>query len=124
TGAADGDQVQDEADDGQDDADGHEDADIRDQADDEQNDAKDDHGAPFVAWTATGAGAALLCASTYRLHNVAHLIGVSSTLDWPSPRCHYRHVAISSKLLNEGERVIVSTRTHPKALIGPVLVAV
>lgn len=33
-------------------------------------------------------------------------------------------MAISSKLLNEGERVIVSTRTHPKALIGPVLVAV
>lgn len=46
------------------------------------------------------------------------------TLDGPNPRCHYRHVAISSKLLNEGERVIVSTRTHPKALIGPVLVAV
>ncbi|WP_101525089.1 PH domain-containing protein [Nocardioides houyundeii] len=33
-------------------------------------------------------------------------------------------MAISSKLLNEGEHVVVSTRTHPKALIGPVLVLV
>lgn len=33
-------------------------------------------------------------------------------------------MAISPKLLNEGERVIVSTRTHPKALIGPVLIAI
>lgn len=31
---------------------------------------------------------------------------------------------ISQKLLNEGERVVVSTRTHPKALIGPVLALV
>lgn len=30
-------------------------------------------------------------------------------------------MAISSKLLNEGEYVVVSTRTHSKALIGPVL---
>jgi uncharacterized membrane protein YdbT with pleckstrin-like domain len=30
-------------------------------------------------------------------------------------------VAISAKLLNEGEYVVVSTRTHAKALIGPVL---
>lgn len=30
-------------------------------------------------------------------------------------------MAISSKLLNEGERVVVSTRTHAKALLGPVL---
>jgi membrane protein YdbS with pleckstrin-like domain len=33
-------------------------------------------------------------------------------------------VAISSKLLNEGESVVISTRTHPKALILPVLVLV
>lgn len=31
-------------------------------------------------------------------------------------------MAISSKLLNEGEYVVVSTRTHSKALLGPVLV--
>ena len=31
-------------------------------------------------------------------------------------------MAFPSKLLNEGEHVVVSTRTHPKALIGPVLV--
>jgi uncharacterized membrane protein YdbT with pleckstrin-like domain len=31
-------------------------------------------------------------------------------------------VAISSKLLNEGEYVVVSTRTHPKVLIFPLLV--
>lgn len=29
-----------------------------------------------------------------------------------------------AKLLNEGERVVISTRTHPKALIGPVLVLI
>ena len=29
-----------------------------------------------------------------------------------------------TKLLNEGEHVVVSTRTHPKALIGPVLILV
>ena len=33
-------------------------------------------------------------------------------------------MAINSKLLNEGEHVVVSTRTHPKALIGPALVLV
>jgi len=33
-------------------------------------------------------------------------------------------VAINTKYLNEGEHVVVSTRTHPKALIGPVLVLV
>ena len=33
---------------------------------------------------------------------------------WPSP----------SKLLNEGEHVVVSTRTHPKALMLPLLVLV
>jgi uncharacterized membrane protein YdbT with pleckstrin-like domain len=31
-------------------------------------------------------------------------------------------VAINSKLLNEGEHVVVSTRTHPKALLLPLLV--
>jgi uncharacterized membrane protein YdbT with pleckstrin-like domain len=31
-------------------------------------------------------------------------------------------VAISSKLLNEGEHVVVSTRTHPKVLILPLLI--
>lgn len=31
---------------------------------------------------------------------------------------------ISSKLLNDGEQVVVSTRTHPKALLGPVLALV
>ena len=30
-------------------------------------------------------------------------------------------MAISSKLLNEGEHVVVSTRTHPKVLILPIL---
>lgn len=33
-------------------------------------------------------------------------------------------VAISSKLLNDGEHVVVSTRTHPKVLLGPLLVLV
>ena len=33
-------------------------------------------------------------------------------------------MAISSKLLNDGERVVISTRTHPKALIVPVLALV
>ena len=33
-------------------------------------------------------------------------------------------VPISQKLLNDGERVIVSTRTHPKALVLPVLALV
>lgn len=33
-------------------------------------------------------------------------------------------MAISSKLLNDGEYVVVSTRTHPKALILPLLVLV
>jgi uncharacterized membrane protein YdbT with pleckstrin-like domain len=31
-------------------------------------------------------------------------------------------VAINSKLLNEGEHVVVSTRTHPKVLLLPLLV--
>ncbi len=31
-------------------------------------------------------------------------------------------MAISSKLLNDGESIVVSTRTHPKALILPILV--
>jgi uncharacterized membrane protein YdbT with pleckstrin-like domain len=33
-------------------------------------------------------------------------------------------VAFPTKLLNDGEHVVVSTRTHPKALIGPTLVLV
>ena len=33
-------------------------------------------------------------------------------------------MSFPTKLLNEGEHVVVSTRTHPKALIGPVLVLV
>ena len=33
-------------------------------------------------------------------------------------------MAISQNLLNEGEHVVVSTRTHPKALIGPALLLV
>lgn len=33
-------------------------------------------------------------------------------------------VPISQKLLNDGEKVVVSTRTHPKALIVPVLALV
>ena len=33
-------------------------------------------------------------------------------------------MAISSKLLNEGEYVVVSTRTHPKVLLLPLLVLV
>ncbi|MGZ5400586.1 MAG: PH domain-containing protein, partial [Nocardioides sp.] len=40
------------------------------------------------------------------------------------PWCHDRTVAINSKLLNEGEHVVVSTRTHPKALLLPLLVLV
>jgi uncharacterized membrane protein YdbT with pleckstrin-like domain len=31
-------------------------------------------------------------------------------------------VAISPKLLNDGESVVVDTRTHPKALIAPLLI--
>jgi uncharacterized membrane protein YdbT with pleckstrin-like domain len=31
-------------------------------------------------------------------------------------------VAYPSKLLNDGEHVVISTRTHPKALIGPALI--
>lgn len=31
-------------------------------------------------------------------------------------------MSFPTKLLNEGEHVVVSTRTHPKALIGPLLV--
>jgi uncharacterized membrane protein YdbT with pleckstrin-like domain len=33
-------------------------------------------------------------------------------------------VAISQKLLNDGEAVVISTRTHPKALLVPVLALV
>ena len=33
-------------------------------------------------------------------------------------------MAFNSKLLNEGEHVVVSTRTHPKALLMPVLVLI
>ncbi|WP_121255162.1 PH domain-containing protein [Nocardioides ferulae] len=33
-------------------------------------------------------------------------------------------MAISPKLLNEGERVVLSTRTHPKALLLPLLALV
>ena len=33
-------------------------------------------------------------------------------------------MSFPARLLNEGEHVVVSTRTHPKALIGPVLVLV
>ena len=36
--------------------------------------------------------------------------------------CHDRPVAFPAKLLNEGEHVVVSTRTHAKALIGALLV--
>ena len=35
-----------------------------------------------------------------------------------------RGVAISSKLLNDGENVVVSTRTHPKSLMVPILALV
>ena len=35
-----------------------------------------------------------------------------------------RRVAISQKLLNDGETVVISTRTHPKALLLPVLALV
>lgn len=31
-------------------------------------------------------------------------------------------VAYPTKLLNDGEHVVISTRTHPKALIGPALI--
>lgn len=33
-------------------------------------------------------------------------------------------MAISPKLLNEGEHVVVSTRTHPKVLLGPLALLV
>ena len=35
--------------------------------------------------------------------------------------CHDARVAISRRLLNEGEHVVVSTRTHVKALLLPAL---
>ena len=35
-----------------------------------------------------------------------------------------RSVAISKNLLNEGETVVVDTRTHPKALLFPILMLV
>lgn len=38
--------------------------------------------------------------------------------------CDDRRVAISKKLLNDGERLIISTRQHPKALFVPILVLV
>ena len=31
-------------------------------------------------------------------------------------------MAYPTKLLNDGEHVVISTRTHPKALIGPALI--
>ena len=33
-------------------------------------------------------------------------------------------MAISKKLLNPGERLVLSTRQHPKALFGPILALV
>lgn len=33
-------------------------------------------------------------------------------------------MAISSKLLNDGEHVVISTRTHPKVLLGPLALLV
>ena len=33
-------------------------------------------------------------------------------------------VTFPEKLLNQGEHVIVTTRTHPKALIGPILIGI
>ena len=36
--------------------------------------------------------------------------------------CHDRAVSFPSKLLNEGEHVVVSTRTHVKALLGALVV--
>ncbi len=36
--------------------------------------------------------------------------------------CHDAGVAIHPKLLNDGERVVVTTRTHAKALFGPIVV--
>jgi uncharacterized membrane protein YdbT with pleckstrin-like domain len=36
--------------------------------------------------------------------------------------CHDRPVAFPAKLLNEGEHVVVSTRTHAKVLVGALLV--
>lgn len=41
---------------------------------------------------------------------------------WSTCACHDAAVAINPKLLNEGERVVVTTRTHVKALFVPVLV--
>src|SRR5688500_16674422 len=35
--------------------------------------------------------------------------------------CHDRPVSFPSKLLNEGEHVVVSTRTHVRALLGALL---
>lgn len=39
-------------------------------------------------------------------------------------RWHDRLVAFPTKLLGDGERVLVHTRTHAKALIGPILLLV
>src|SRR5690606_20587171 len=42
----------------------------------------------------------------------------------PGSDCHYLNVTISPKLLNDGEHIIVSTRTHAKALIMPAVIAI
>ena len=51
-------------------------------------------------------------------------VPATSSMSGPpeGPTCHDRPVAFPSKLLNEGEHVVVSTRTHVKALIGTLLV--
>ena len=33
-------------------------------------------------------------------------------------------MAFPSRLLNEGERIVVSTRTHPKAFVGPLVIVI
>jgi uncharacterized membrane protein YdbT with pleckstrin-like domain len=43
------------------------------------------------------------------------------TADAVGPACHDAQVPISRRLLNEGEHVVVSTRTHVKALLVPAL---
>lgn len=58
------------------------------------------------------------------MHKVVHILGVSRLSTTGPAGATIKTVAISAKLLNEGEHIIVSTRTHPKALIGPALISI
>lgn len=50
---------------------------------------------------------------------------MSSMCGPPTPAaCHDRRVGVNAKLLNDGEHVVLSTRTHVKALFVPALVLI